>query len=337
MMLNIFIFTAILIVTYVLLLFVKSDSDASFLSKSHTDIIKGYAIFGVLFGHVTSYSGIEGVEFLSGTAVTLFIMLSGYGVYYSYMKKGLNGFWKNRLLRIFLPYFIAESIYLLVSGRNVGVLDLVLDYLLIKPIHQFGWYLTYIVVCYLIFFVTRKIFKDNKFFFISLLIMFGIWFVLRSTVLIFSTPFLQARQMLAFPLGILLAVYKDTAEKYIGKLTVSIPLIVFGVLLYAFMHTSVMNIGNTLLLIYNFVSLFTVTSCAVGIIGLIYRFKFLMNKGLVYVSHISYEVYLIHGYTIFWIQRKPVIGVIAFTIVTVVLSVLLNKVVNFISSKVRKI
>ncbi len=334
---NVIIFTLILVIAYISLYFVKAKSDDSFLGRGHTDILKGYAIFCVLFGHVTSYSGIEGLEFLSGVSVTLFIMLSGYGVYFSYMKKGLKGFWKNRLLRIFLPYFIAESIYLLVSGRKVGVLDLVLDYLLIKPIHQFGWYLTYIVVCYLIFYVTRKIFKNNRFFFISLLFMFGVWFVLRSTVFIFSTPFLQARQMLAFPVGILLAVYKEKLEGYIKKLTISIPLVLFGLLLYAFMHTSIMNIDNTPLFVYNFISLFTVTSCAVGIIGLVYRCKFLMNKGLTYASQISYELYLIHGYTIFWIQRKSVIGIITFAIVTVVLSVLLSKVVNFISSKVRKI
>lgn len=42
----------------------------------------------------------------------------------------------------------------------------------------------------------------------------------------------------------------------------------------------------------------TCTICALGIIGLTYSLKFLQNRGMMIISSISFEIYIVHGYFI---------------------------------------
>lgn len=59
-----------------------------FMSKEFSDMLKAYAIFAVLFGHVGNFSGIDGVELPSAIGVAIFLFCSGYGLESSYSSSG---------------------------------------------------------------------------------------------------------------------------------------------------------------------------------------------------------------------------------------------------------
>lgn len=96
------------------------------------------------------------------------------------------------------------------------------------------WFLRYIVICYIIFYIVSKIvnilkFKNNEEIYF-LLFIFALWFAIES--LFFANPdmpFLEARQMLSFPLGVIIAKYKDKIVNIIHKLSYTQNIfIVFG-------------------------------------------------------------------------------------------------------------
>lgn len=191
--------------------------EQKFLSREHTDILKGYAILGVLFGHVGQYAGVNGIEYPAGVGVSIFLILSGYGVAKSYEHTGLKGFWRKRALRVFLPYILAESLAFLIQRRWVGLSALLLDFSLLRPLHPFGWYLRFLLVCYIIFFCTYGLFRNRKVRAAALVSCFAAWFLIRSLVWIDPVPFLQARQILAFSCGLLLAALPTRSLKWGGQ------------------------------------------------------------------------------------------------------------------------
>ena len=78
--------------------------------------------------------------------------------------------------------------------------------------------MTYIVICYLIFYAVKRLIKDVKIQMLALFGAFAIWFVLES--MFFANPdmpFLRARQMLSFPVGVLLAANKNQIDRTLTK------------------------------------------------------------------------------------------------------------------------
>lgn len=251
-----------------------------FLDHTHTDILKGYAILFILFGHVGQYLGINGIEFPAGVGVSLFLVLSGYGLAVSYRKYGLKRYWEKRIQRVWIPYIISNGMFLIISvfsGKSFSMKDIMLNFTLIKPLYAFGWYLRYIFVCYLIFYFTCKFTKNRTTRMIATTICFAGWFIIRSTILIDSTPFLQARQMLAFPLGILSAVFSDKIESKLkiskGHSVSSIICVFLGTGIYGFLHVGI--ITTDMLLLYNMLSLFTCVICAIGFMTLVFQWRLL--------------------------------------------------------------
>ena len=187
----------------------KENKITTFLDMEHTNILKGYAIFFVLVGHVGQYAGVNGIEYPAGVGVSLFLILSGYGITLSVEKHGLSRYWKKRILRVFVPYILAETVYMLIARPNRNIVDIILDFTLLKPTHPFGWYLHYILICYILFYIVNLLIKNYRYRMIGIGILFAGWFLVKSVWMIDETPFLQARQMLAFPLGMLLATKKS--------------------------------------------------------------------------------------------------------------------------------
>lgn len=95
-----------------------------------------------------------------------------------------------------------------------------MDFSFMKPATGYGWFMRYIVVCYLIFYAVKRITKDSKMQMMTLLGAFAAWFVLESVFFANpDMPFLRARQMLSFPCGVLLAIYKEKKENALTKTT----------------------------------------------------------------------------------------------------------------------
>lgn len=309
------------------ILFVESSpskkASIEFLDFNHTSILKGYGIFAVLLGHVGQYAGVNGIEYPAGVGVSLFLILSGYGITLSVHKNGMDRFWRKRFSRVFVPYILAEVVFMILRAKYISIEDVILDFALLKPLHPFGWYLHFILICYILFYIVWKIGKTDKQKVILLTGLFAVWFLLKSLVFIDEPFFLEARQMLAFPIGVAVGLRQLEKRQCDSKNGISLALIVGSTFLYTLLHLPYLD--NISIVLYNFMSLGTCTICALGIIGLTYSFRFLQNRGMIIVSSISFEIYIIHGYFIDIVSNtKNVWGVAEFIFLTIVGSILLK-------------
>lgn len=212
-----FVFLTLLIFGFYLLGLVNRPTKSQWMDRNFTTAIKGFAILTVVWAHSGAMLSVGGIQFIAGIGVALFLICSGYGLEISYEKNGLKGFWKKRLFGVCLPFWVIEFIGLLVTGRFT-IEKYLMDFAFIKPATSYGWFMRYIVVCYLIFYGVKRFSKDSKMQTMALLGTFAVWFVLESVFFANpDMPFLRARQMLSFPCGVWLAIYKEKIENALTK------------------------------------------------------------------------------------------------------------------------
>ena len=329
-----FLFFSVLLFICFLLGFINQNKieHIEWMDRSFTTVIKGFSILTVVWAHTGAKLGMGGIQFIAGIGVALFLICSGYGLEVSYHKNGLKYFWKKRFLKVCIPFWIVELMTTVIK-QNFVFSDFVLNIVFFKSL----WFLRYIVICYIIFYIVSKIvnilkFKNNEEIYFFLFI-FALWFVIES--LFFANPdmpFLEDRQMLSFPLGVIIAKYKDKIVNIIHKLSYTQNIfIVFGVgvIGIVFMVVTQLNvIKSQPYIISNALSLLTVLPLAIVIllIGILitrlFRNLFLYECGLV-----SYEIYLIHIYTLS-VVSKSVLSLMFFIIITICLAILLHLIMN---------
>lgn len=209
-------FTVFILMFY-LLGFVEKTKKYQWMDRNYTTAIKGFSILTVVWAHSGAMLSVGGIQFIAGIGVALFLICSGYGLEVSYEKKGLKFFWRKRFLGVCLPFYMVELIGLLITN-TFTVKTYLLDLCFLKPATGYGWFMGYIVICYLIFYIVKRLVKDKK---IQIMILFGAfatWFVLES--IFFANPdmpFLRARQMMSFPCGVFLALNKDKLERTLTR------------------------------------------------------------------------------------------------------------------------
>ena len=208
--------TGLMFVCY-LLGFIKKPEKYQWLDRNYTTAIKGFSILTVIWAHCGAMLSVGRIQFVAGIGVALFLMCSGYGLEISYENNGLVNFWKKRLLGVCLPFWLVELVGLLITGV-FSIKTYLLDFFFLNPATSYGWFMGYIVICYLIFYEIKRLIKDREMQMIALFGLFVIWFVLDSVLFANpDMPFLRARQMLSFPAGVLLAINKDTIERTLTK------------------------------------------------------------------------------------------------------------------------
>lgn len=333
---NLIIFSLLLLGLWGILFIISLSSkreSIKLLDFNHTNILKGYAIVAVLFGHVGQYSGVGGIEYPAGVGVSLFLILSGYRIAFSVKKNGLNKFWIKRFSRIFAPYIFAELIFFIAQGKDLSFTNIIMDFSFLKPLHPFGWYLHYILICYILFYIIWKIGETDKQRIVLLIVLFSTWFFIKSIIVIDEPFFLAARQMLAFPIGVFIGMKKLRAPEWSMKNIISLGLIVSSTTVYVLLHMPYLD--NLPILLYNLFALGTCTVCALGIIGLTYSLKLLQNKGMVIIAGFSFEIYIVHGYFIDNLSNTGNVlgGVAKFIFYTAAGSILLKCLTDFIWKK----
>ncbi|MCD8291265.1 MAG: acyltransferase [Prevotella sp.] len=105
----------------------KDSRDCNVMSMSGTeykryelvDFLKGYSIFTIVLMHLLqpSVSGLlnRALAF-GGAGVHVFILCSGFGLFYSYLRKplGYGSFLKRRFTKIYIPYILVILISALI-------------------------------------------------------------------------------------------------------------------------------------------------------------------------------------------------------------------------------
>lgn len=224
-----------LIFAFYLIGFAKKSGKFQWMDRNYTTAIKGFSILTVVWAHSGAGLSVGGIQFIAGIGVALFLICSGYGLEISYEKNGLQGFWKKRLLGVCLPFWLVEVVGLLITGA-FSVKTYLLDFFFLKPATGYGWFMGYIVICYLIFYAVKRFVPTEKRM-VVLIGTFVAWFVLESVFFANpDMPFLRARQMLSFPCGVLLAKHKEKIEVALTK-TKSV-LILTGGYTVPFLHGS---------------------------------------------------------------------------------------------------
>lgn len=316
--------TGLIFVCY-LLGFIKKPEKHQWMDRNYTTAIKGFSILTVVWAHSGARLSIGGIQFIAGIGVALFLMCSGYGLEISYEKNGLKDFWKKRLLGVCLPFWVVELVGLLATD-TFSIKTYLLDFCFLKPATSYGWFMGYIVICYLIFYAVKRLIKDSKMRMLALFGVFGIWFVVESVFFANpDMPFLRARQMLSFPAGVLLAVNKDKIERTLTKAKNILILTGGGTVCLLFMAITQLNVVKNLpYLVSNAMALLTCLPMAIGIMVFGKSFSKLFENNLLAVTgRVSYEIYLVHAFTLGMI-KPSIINVYIFVIVTYVVAYILH-------------
>lgn len=163
---------------YVILLLViisfrrKKDGAYEDLGRECTGELKGLAILAVLFGHLAHLYGMivmPVTDYLGAQGVEIFLFLSGFGLTSSFLKKGMAGYWKKRLLTVYVPYTIVNILKLAAMAAVFGISfismtgarEIVFNFLGLSIMMDTSmWYIQYILLCYIIFYL---VFRFTKF------------------------------------------------------------------------------------------------------------------------------------------------------------------------------
>ncbi|MDZ7819498.1 MAG: acyltransferase [Aliarcobacter sp.] len=357
----------------VLLLTLRKSQHTDVFPVSVTQELKGLGILTVVFAHF-AYMLVTNAEFLfplsiiAGVGVDLFLFMSGYGLSVGMLKKPMPvlEFYKRRLIKIFIPFwvaliiiFAADAIFLNVFYTPLYMVQSLLGWFPTAvgygDVNSPFWYITWMIMFYALYPIVFSVKRP----WLTALIL-----AVVATLLGVYNPFdmgdnwLHRLHTLAFPLGIVAAwllmktkekenklvkYLEDFRNKSTGISRYVIIIAMFGVVYYMSLHTTA-NHWPTLTALLGkgyFVEQFTSLVIMFAFI-VIFSLKKLDNKFLAIYGLYSFEVYLIHWpligrYDIFFDIFPAGVAVIAWIITFILVSWLLQKIVTPISAGIDRL
>lgn len=316
----------------------QKKSNDEFMSLESTKAIKGIIAILIIIHHITiigiQIEPLMGMQYVGYLLVGVFFLYSGYGLMKSVKTKEnyLKGFITKRIPAILVPFFVMNSLYLLVLsvcfGRTYSILE-ILNYVLgIQLINSYAWYTIMILVFYLAFYFFFKIFKEKK-----AVILIGI-FILLSIV--FCMKFVGVQwflSSLSFFIGILLAYQERRILEWVKKKYLLCLLIVLfatiGCFLLGFVLVESAIVNQLTAVVCNF--FFTLT---VIVVNMKLQIK---NEITIFLGNISYEIYLVHKLVLFiMLGYLNKIGPTSYMILCIGVSVILAYGIHQIDKKLLK-
>lgn len=320
--------------------FIKlSNIKMEWMDKNYTNALKGFSIFTVIWAHGGGQLGIRGIQFVAGVGVSLFLILSGYGLEQSYIKNGLKGFWLKRIIKLSLPLLIINLLRIM-PLKMIGI-DRFWPEIYERLISD--WYLGYIVICYAVFYLTKvivvKLMKQkSNIECIVLFIIFTIFFVYECIKpLNAEMPFLRARQIYAFLIGVVIAKRNEMTfyRKYIKNTNFIAGIILFISVACMAISSLTVNKGNNYFLI-NIISLLTVVFMALAILLITYKYIWLVRNRILMLSGIiSYEMYIMQKYALSYLANSwsRLIIYLSSIFGVAIITALIVKVINMLMKK----
>ena len=348
----------------VLLITLRKSQHTDVFPVSVTQELKGLGILTVVFAHF-AYMLVTNAEFLfplsiiAGVGVDLFLFMSGYGLSVGMLKKPMPvmEFYKRRLIKIFIPFwvaliiiFAADAIFLNINYTPSYITQSLLGWF--PTAVGFGdvnspfWYITWMIMFYALYPIVFSVKRP----WLTALIL-----AVVATLLGVYNPFdmgdnwLHRLHTLAFPLGIVAAwllmktkekenklvkYLEDFRNKSSGVLRLLIIAAMFALVVYMSLHTTANHwpILTSILGKGYFVEQLTSLVIMFAFI-VIFSLKKLDNKFLAIYGLYSFEVYLIHWpligrYDIFFDIFPAGVAVIAWIITFILISWVLQKIVT---------
>ena len=323
------IFTVFMLIGLLFMFSQKNDNESritNFGSFYHTGVVRGIAVFLILISHIGDKSGLRFFTPLGGIGVSIFIICSGYGLYKSYLKNGLENYFRKRFVGLLIPYWIMVAIFSVVNFESVGIVQ-ILKWISLLAVPSIFWYVQYVALLYIAFYLAFRFFKGK--FGISLLLLFSL------ILFVVSKDLLLGEQSFAFVIGVMLANHNIQGNKIkIGS--VGAAMIFVGAVNLVLKQTELIRNANYLVANFNGTMLKTVT--ALGILFLIYS---MLNMNLLGVFTIagkySYELYLVHISLVgMLVDRFTLLNISAFIAISIIGTLLLNLVVTQITASINE-
>lgn len=262
------------------------------LSLEKTNALKGLFTVTVLFHHLQQNTNFISDEVLCTLfhslgylSVSMFFFLSGYGITFSYLKKGsayISGFLKNKVLALYSNNLIIIGIYLIfwkIIGVTVSKKRIILSFFFGNTVIKYGWFIQALLLMYLIFYAAHKI--RSK---IARVIIFLISYFLYYRLCVFSDCWeMWYISVPAFGMGVLTAYCKKISH---------INFVIFGIF---FLTTYIL--GNFFILNSEFSIKMKICSAVIFPLFIIKIIGFQIGKSKFFqaIGKYSFEIYVSQG------------------------------------------
>ena len=366
--------TFVVIAFAILVLFttLKQSTHSDVFPVSVTNELKGLGILTVVFAHF-AYMKVTNAEFLfplsiiAGVGVDLFLFMSGFGLTVGMLKRPMKtvDFYKKRVIKIFIPFWIALIIMFIADAvfmdKTYSVGYIIKSMLGFFPTADgFGdvnspfWYITWMIMFYLLY--PLVFFKDKPW--LSAIILAVIATIIGTfNIFDLGSNWLHRLHTVAFSMGIILAwllqVKEGEKNKFIEyikdfrdnskDMKYIVIAIMFVIVFYVSQRTgagswpaltSILGQGFFVEQLMSIVIMLAFT--------VIFILKKVDSKFLTMYGVYSYEVYLIHWplmakYDIFFVYLPAWAAVIAWLVAFILVSMLLQRLVTPVSNFVDKI
>lgn len=366
--------TFVVIAFAILVLFttLKQSTHSDVFPVSVTNELKGLGILTVVFAHF-AYMKVTNADFLfplsiiAGVGVDLFLFMSGFGLTVGMLKKPMKAvdFYKKRVIKIFIPFWIALIIMFIADAlfmdKTYSVGYIIKSMLGFFPTADgFGdvnspfWYITWMIMFYLLY--PLVFFKDKPW--LSAIILAVIATIIGTfNIFDLGSNWLHRLHTVAFSMGIILAWLLQVKEgeknrfiEYIKDfrdnskdMKYIVIAIMFVIVFYVSQRTGA---GSWPALTAILGQGFFVEQLMSIVIMLAFTVIFILkkvdSKFLTMYGVYSYEVYLIHWplmakYDIFFVYLPAWAAVIAWLVAFILVSMLLQRLVTPVSNFVDKI
>ena len=300
-------------------------------SKEKMPAIKFFMAIVIVLGHLSvrvMSDWIQPFRFWGAPFVSMFLFVSGYGMWHSYLSHFGISFASvlKRVWKLALPYLLTVCLYFIIvripgEETNLNIWDAVLTGTS-KQSHL--WFVFAIVYLYLAFYLCTR-FRSKSAIIVSL-------FALVSTTIILLRQIGYDRcwwvSLLAFPTGCLYSMFQEKVNGIIFKNRLAY-CIAMAVAIAGVAISYLLNIE----IVYSISHIFIPIAIAMVVIQL--PIEKLNNRFTLHLGSISYEIYLcqliaMDGLQLFFPSMPPAVYVLC----TVVLTVLLAELVSFASHKV---
>ncbi len=317
------------------------------------EFLKGFSILTIVIFHYLQtfhWQHLAGkLIFFGGTGVHLFIFLSGFGLYFSYLHKPVTftQFLKKRISKVYIPYLIIVIISALIAclipvyegswyafGGHIFLYKM-FDESIIGSYGYPLWFISLIMQFYFMFYLFLGIIKKTGikyFLYLSFLLSF-FWVIYiifsgKDIYRVWNSFFLK--YLWEFSLGMFLA-DKYKKQNYSLQAGLKPAAVLFtgiaGCFLYAILALKAGIIGK---MVNDIPALIGYTFIAVWIYNLKHD---IINRFVLFIGKISYSLYLVHTLVIMIITYylkdlwHPVLIILSF-IISVCVAILYNSIYN---------
>ena len=188
------------------------------LSRTNTQALKGFAIIAIIILHILwEFEAPRFFNVWDAPFVTVFLILSGYGLEESFRKNGLNGYWQKRIEKVVLPFMFFVCVYnnIFPFFFSDGMFPLddamhrCLDELLyVSPMF---WFVFFIMKCYTVYWIGTRFMSER------LRLLFFTFCAVVFLNIQAPSGHLEAEQSFSFLAGVLISINKHRMEALSDK------------------------------------------------------------------------------------------------------------------------